>query len=150
MNKKYPIDTPGRIKAAWAYIQQPSNAAKYTEAEQRTIKLRIRRAAEAREVALPDRDEFVEQMAGAEEESQARGGPSREAQPSGSSDQPGDAPPGATDLGASPTAVRTVEQQIVRLLEACVRRNELERLRALEQRRATILRLSTLVSPAAF
>ncbi len=45
VNKKYPIDTPGRIKAAWADIQQPSNAAKYTEAEQRTIKLRIRRAA---------------------------------------------------------------------------------------------------------
>ena len=22
-NKKYPIDTPGRIKAAWAYIHQP-------------------------------------------------------------------------------------------------------------------------------
>ena len=36
-NKKYPIDTPGRIKAAWAYIQ-------------------------ARRVALPDPDEFVELM----------------------------------------------------------------------------------------
>ena len=30
VNKKYPIDTPGRIKAAWAYIHQPSNAEKYT------------------------------------------------------------------------------------------------------------------------
>ena len=26
VNKKHPIDTPGRIKAAWAYILQPSNA----------------------------------------------------------------------------------------------------------------------------
>lgn len=34
VNKKYPIDTPGRIKAAWA----------------------------ARKVALPDPDEFVELM----------------------------------------------------------------------------------------
>jgi len=32
-NKKYPIDTPGRIKAAWAYIHQPRNAAKYTAGE---------------------------------------------------------------------------------------------------------------------
>lgn len=30
VNNKYPIDTPGRIKAAWAYIHQPDNAAKYT------------------------------------------------------------------------------------------------------------------------
>src|SRR5688572_16670847 len=30
VNKKYPVDTPGRIKAAWAYIHQPSNSEKYT------------------------------------------------------------------------------------------------------------------------
>jgi hypothetical protein len=62
-NKKYPIDTPGRIKAAWAYIHQPVNAGKYTDEEVRTIKIRIRRAAEDRAVALPDPDEFVELMA---------------------------------------------------------------------------------------
>jgi hypothetical protein len=61
-NKKYPIDTPGRIKAAWAYIHQPPNAGKYSDQEVRTIKLRIRRAAKARNVALPDPDEFVELM----------------------------------------------------------------------------------------
>ncbi len=58
-NKKYPIDTPGRIKAAWAYIHQPRNAEKYSDEEVRTIKTRIRRAAESRKVALPDPDEFV-------------------------------------------------------------------------------------------
>ena len=63
VNNKYPIDTPGRIKAAWAYVHQPENAAKYDDAEVRTIKIRIRRAAEARGVALPDPDEFVELMA---------------------------------------------------------------------------------------
>lgn len=62
-NKKYPIDTPGRIKAAWAYIHQPSNAGKYTPAERRTIKSRIKKAAQARRVELPDPDEFVELMA---------------------------------------------------------------------------------------
>ena len=62
VNNKYPIDTPGRIKAAWAYIHQPSNARKYSREEARTIKARIRRAATARKVALPDPDEFVELM----------------------------------------------------------------------------------------
>ncbi len=62
VNKKYPIDTPGRIKAAWAYIHQPRNAAKYSEGEVRTITLRIRAAAKARQVTLPDPDEFVELM----------------------------------------------------------------------------------------
>ena len=63
VNKKYPIDTPGRIKSAWAYIHQPSNAEKYTAGEVRTIKARVRSAARARRVALPDPDEFVELMA---------------------------------------------------------------------------------------
>jgi uncharacterized protein DUF6582 len=59
-NKKYPIDTPGRIKAAWAYIHQPSNAEKYPASERRTIIGRIRRAARARRLTLPDPDEFLE------------------------------------------------------------------------------------------
>jgi hypothetical protein len=62
-NNKYPIDTPGRIKAAWAYIHQPRNAEKYTAGELRTIRARIRAAAKTRKVALPDPDEFVELMA---------------------------------------------------------------------------------------
>jgi len=62
VNQKYPIDTPGRIKAAWAYIHQPRNAAKYTAGEVRTIKSRVRRAAKTFEVTLPDPDEFVELM----------------------------------------------------------------------------------------
>jgi|SRR4051794_6167051 hypothetical protein len=61
-NNKYPIDTPGRIKAAWAYIHQPNNAEKYTAGELRTLKSRIRSAAKTRKVALPDPDEFVELM----------------------------------------------------------------------------------------
>lgn len=62
VNKKYPIDTPGRIKAAWAYIHQPRNAGKYTAAEVRTIKSRIRAAARRRKVSLPDPDEFIALM----------------------------------------------------------------------------------------
>ena len=63
VNKKYPIDTPGRIKAAWAYIHQPSNAAKYTAGERRTLRTRIRQAAKTRGVTLPNPDEFVKLMA---------------------------------------------------------------------------------------
>ena len=59
-NKKYPIDTPGRIKAAWAYIHQPSNAAKYSASERRTIQSRIRKAARERKLTLPDPAEFLE------------------------------------------------------------------------------------------
>ena len=62
-NKKYPVDTPGRIQAAWAYIHQPSNQAKYSAAERRTILARIRKAAKQRKVTLPDPDEFLERMA---------------------------------------------------------------------------------------
>ena len=62
-NKKYPIDTPGRIKAAWAYIHQPSNARKYTAAERRTIQSRIRQEARRRKVTLPDPGEFIDRMA---------------------------------------------------------------------------------------
>ncbi|MBA3658804.1 MAG: hypothetical protein H0W67_04335 [Gemmatimonadales bacterium] len=62
VNNKYPIDTPGRIKAAWSYIHQPRNAEKYSEVEVGEIKLRIQQAAETRQVALPDPDEFVELM----------------------------------------------------------------------------------------
>jgi len=62
-NKKYPIDTPGRIKAAWAYIHQPSNARKYDATERRTIIGRIRQEAKRRRVALPDPEEFLELMA---------------------------------------------------------------------------------------
>lgn len=44
-NKKYPIDTPGHVRAAWSYINHPDNAAKYAPGEVETIKTRIRRAA---------------------------------------------------------------------------------------------------------
>ncbi len=44
-NKKYPIDTPAHIRAAWSYINQSDNAAKYKPDEVEIIKEHIRRAA---------------------------------------------------------------------------------------------------------
>ena len=39
--KRYPIDTDAHVRAAWAYIHQPDNADRYTEAQLAHIKARI-------------------------------------------------------------------------------------------------------------
>ncbi|WP_420154426.1 DUF6582 domain-containing protein [Siphonobacter sp.] len=53
-NKKYPIDTPEHIRAAWSYIHHKDNAAKYDTDEVELIKNRIRRAAEKHDIGLKD------------------------------------------------------------------------------------------------
>jgi Family of unknown function (DUF6582) len=45
VNKKYPIDTPEHVRAAWSYINHRDNAAKYDADEVRAIKERVQRAA---------------------------------------------------------------------------------------------------------
>lgn len=52
VNNKYPIDTKEHIRAAWSYINHKDNAAKYDKAEVRTIKGRIKRAAEKHGVEI--------------------------------------------------------------------------------------------------
>jgi hypothetical protein len=44
-NHKYPIDTAEHVRAAWSYINHKDNAAKYDADEVRTMKDRIRHAA---------------------------------------------------------------------------------------------------------
>ncbi len=51
-NKKYPIDSPGHIRAAWSYINHADNAAKYTAAEVDLIKKRIKAAAKNYDVSI--------------------------------------------------------------------------------------------------
>jgi hypothetical protein len=53
-NKKYPIDTPEHIRAAWSYINHKDNAAKYDKDEVETIKSRIKRAAKKHGVEISD------------------------------------------------------------------------------------------------
>ncbi|QMW00550.1 DUF6582 domain-containing protein [Spirosoma foliorum] len=53
-NKKYPIDTPEHVRAAWSYINHKDNAAKYDADEVSTIKERIKKAAKKHEVAIQD------------------------------------------------------------------------------------------------
>jgi len=50
--KRYPLDTADHVRAAWSYINQPGNAAKYTGTQLALIKGRIRAAARRFNVAI--------------------------------------------------------------------------------------------------
>jgi hypothetical protein len=54
VNKKYPIDTPEHIRAAWSYINHADNAGKYLKQEVSSIKRRIKAAARKQGVAIAD------------------------------------------------------------------------------------------------
>ena len=45
VNKKYPIDTPEHVRAAWSYIHHEDNKHKYNSEDARKIEGRIKRAA---------------------------------------------------------------------------------------------------------
>ena len=51
-NKKYPIDTPEHVRAAWSYINHKDNAAKYNAEEVETLKNRIKAAAKKHDVNI--------------------------------------------------------------------------------------------------
>jgi hypothetical protein len=53
-NKKYPIDTPEHVRAAWSYINHRDYAAKYDRDEVETIKDRIKRAAKKHDVEISE------------------------------------------------------------------------------------------------
>ena len=53
-NKKYPIDTPEHIRAAWSYINQKDNAVKYDADEVKSIKNRIKQAAKKHGVEIDE------------------------------------------------------------------------------------------------
>jgi len=53
-NNKYPIDTADRVRAAWRYINQEDNSAKYDADEAEAIKGRIKRAAKKHDVEIND------------------------------------------------------------------------------------------------
>jgi hypothetical protein len=54
VNKKYPIDTPEHVRAAWSYINHKDNAARYARDEVATIKSRIKRAARKHGVEITE------------------------------------------------------------------------------------------------
>ncbi len=54
VNKKYPIDTPKHIRAAWSYINHKDNAAKYDTDEVETIKHRIIREARKHDIEIDE------------------------------------------------------------------------------------------------
>ena len=54
VNNKYPIDTEEHVRAAWSYINQKDNAAKYEKKEAELIKDRIKRAAKKFDIEISD------------------------------------------------------------------------------------------------
>ena len=54
VNNKYPIDTEEHVRAAWSYINQKDNAAKYEKKEVELIKDRIKRAAKKFDIEISD------------------------------------------------------------------------------------------------
>ncbi|PBC35039.1 hypothetical protein CJ179_50195 [Rhodococcus sp. ACS1] len=55
--KRYPIDTKEHVKAAWSYIHQKANAAKYTAEELAKIEARIVAAAKKLGVEIQSESE---------------------------------------------------------------------------------------------
>ena len=53
-NKKYPIDTPEHVRAAWNYIHHKDNASKYNTDEVDVIKDRIKKAAKKYDVTIDE------------------------------------------------------------------------------------------------
>ena len=53
-NHKYPIDSPEHVRAAWSYINQKDNSAKYDAEEVKIIKNRIKQAARKHGVEISE------------------------------------------------------------------------------------------------
>lgn len=51
-NKKYPVDTPEHIRAAWSYINMPKNRKFYTKEELQKIEAVIKAAAKKHGIEL--------------------------------------------------------------------------------------------------
>jgi hypothetical protein len=58
-NSKYPIDSEEHTRAAWSYINQPKNAAKYSASELAAIRGRIRSAARKFGIDISDKAVLV-------------------------------------------------------------------------------------------
>ena len=54
VNNKYPIDSEKHVRAAWSYINQKDNAAKYDGESLKTIKNRIKKAARKYEIEIEE------------------------------------------------------------------------------------------------
>lgn len=54
-NKKYPIDTPEHVRAAWNYINHKDNAAKYEADDVKKIKSRIEQAAKRHGIEINEK-----------------------------------------------------------------------------------------------
>ena len=60
VNKKYPLDTEAHVRSAWSYINMPKNASKYSAADLKTIKGKIKSAMKKHkiEVSADDKQDY--------------------------------------------------------------------------------------------
>jgi hypothetical protein len=54
VNKKYPVDTPEHVRAAWSYINHKDNRSKYSAEDARKIEGRIKSAAKKQGVEISE------------------------------------------------------------------------------------------------
>jgi hypothetical protein len=54
VNNKYPIDSEKHVRAAWSYINKEGNAAKYDADDLKTIRSRIKKAAEKFDIEIEE------------------------------------------------------------------------------------------------
>jgi hypothetical protein len=69
--KRYPVDTPEHVRAAWSYINQGDNAAEYTPEQLAHIKAAIKKAAKKHDVDIAGESDERESSREAENERQA-------------------------------------------------------------------------------
>ncbi len=55
VNKKYPVDTPEHVRAAWSYIHHKDNRAEYSAEDASKIEDRIKRAAKKHGVEISEK-----------------------------------------------------------------------------------------------
>jgi hypothetical protein len=55
VNKKYPVDTPEHVRAAWSYINHEDNRSKYSSEDARKIEGRIKQAAKKHGVEIDEK-----------------------------------------------------------------------------------------------
>ena len=54
VNNKYPIDSEKHVRAAWSYINQEDNAAKYDADDLKTVRKRIIQAAKNYDIEISE------------------------------------------------------------------------------------------------
>lgn len=117
--KRYPIDTKEHVKAAWSYINQKANAAKYTPDQVAKIKAKIKTAAKKLGVEISDDSKKSDDT----DTSETRSAASTGTLPG--SETPTDAAPAGTSVRDDNTTNESREGKAMNLEALRARRDEI-------------------------